>query len=93
MPSSTGAPGGEKLGQHVSHYVLPGERFAAAAQELIASGFKLSWQSPTGNRAAKAQTRLKFSCVICTQAAWAKPTAQLVCGYCNLPMPQSVRLC
>ena len=45
---------------------------------------------------AKAQTRTKFSGVICTQAAWAKPTAQIICGYCNLPMtpyPQAIRLC
>lgn len=95
MPSSTGAPGGEKLGQSVSHYILPGEQFSKVAQEIIESGFSLDWQSPTGTRAAKPPTRKKFSCYVCTQAAWAKPTAQLICGYCNLPMvqfPQAIRL-
>lgn len=96
MPSSTGAPGGKRTGQHVSHYILADQQFAVVAQQIIGLGFRLNWQSPTGPRAAKAQTRKKFSCYICTQAAWAKPTAQLVCGYCNLPMtqyPEAIRLC
>jgi predicted SprT family Zn-dependent metalloprotease len=86
MPSSTGAPGGARVGQHMTHYMLPGERFATAAQQLIASGFKLSWQSPTGKAGSAQTTRAKFTCPNCQQHAWARPSAKLLCGDCSMPM-------
>ena len=86
MPSSTGAPGGARVGPQMTHYILPGEQFAVAAQELIAGGFKLSWQSPTGKAGSAKTTREKFTCPGCQQHAWAKPSAKLLCGECSQPM-------
>lgn len=82
VPSSTGAPGGERVGQKISHYIEFG-RFSLAAKELIDSGFKLSWQSPHGQGgSAQKTTRAKFTCPCCQQNAWARPSAYLICGDC-----------
>lgn len=82
-PSDTGLPGGKKTGQRITHYILPNGAFEQAAQELLISGFKLSWQSPTsGAQREKKQTRTKYSCGGCGLSAWAKPDAHLVCGNC-----------
>lgn len=86
MPSSTGAPGGARVGQHMTHYIVADDAFESAAQELLARGFKLSWQSPALQGHAPTTTRAKFTCPACQQQAWAKPRARLVCGYCNQPM-------
>lgn len=44
-PSSTGAPGGKETGSRVSHYILAGGRFEAAAAALLAEGFTFAWGS------------------------------------------------
>jgi predicted SprT family Zn-dependent metalloprotease len=43
MPSSTGLPGGKKLGEKVSHYIMPGGQFEHATRQLKQSGFDVSW--------------------------------------------------
>lgn len=44
MPSSTGKPGGRRIGQKVSHYVLPEGKFIEAATRIIESpGFAVPW--------------------------------------------------
>ncbi len=44
MPSSTGKPGGRRVGDRVSDYVIPGGRFAAVAQDLLANhDFGITW--------------------------------------------------
>lgn len=90
-PSDTGLPGGKKTGQRMTHYVAAGGPFQIAAQELLASGFALSWQSPSfGAQREKKQTRTKYSCGSCGLSAWAKPDAHLVCGNCALTLkPQN----
>src|SRR6266481_9364061 len=45
QPSSTGEPGGKETGQSVSHFIIPGGRYAKAYAKLAASGFQLHWQS------------------------------------------------
>ena len=45
QPSSTGEPGGKETGQTVSHYIIPGGRYAKAYAKLKAKGFQLHWQS------------------------------------------------
>jgi hypothetical protein len=46
VPSSTGAPGGKRTGQSVSHYIAAGGPFAVACAELIATGLDVTWRSP-----------------------------------------------
>ncbi|HFF9520126.1 TPA: SprT-like domain-containing protein [Serratia marcescens] len=43
MPSSTGRPGGDKLGQSINDYPIPGGRFQKETLELFRTGFALSW--------------------------------------------------
>jgi len=98
MPSDTGEPGGKRTGQKMSQYVLPGGPFDLACQALLESGWRLDWhaapdisQVPDNHEnAAKAikinDSKSKFTCPECEQNAWAKPSARLVCGWCNIPM-------
>lgn len=48
MPSSTGEPGGKMTGQRVSHYIIDGGLFDIAASDLIANGWRLSWEDVRG---------------------------------------------
>ena len=43
MPSSTGEPGGKKVGDKVSHYIIEGGPFDLVCDELITDEFTLSW--------------------------------------------------
>lgn len=43
-PSDTGEPGGHRTGDHMSHYIVDGGRFDVVTQELLKSGFVLSWE-------------------------------------------------
>jgi hypothetical protein len=43
IPSSTGTPGGAKVGQHIADYPAPNGRFQHATLELFHSGFAVSW--------------------------------------------------
>jgi predicted SprT family Zn-dependent metalloprotease len=44
MPTSTGSPGGRKTGDRVTHYIIEGGAFAAAAKSLIEDhAFAISW--------------------------------------------------
>jgi hypothetical protein len=84
QPSTTGEPGGQETGQNMSHYIIPGARYANAYAQLAARGFQLHWQSVPvggGDRAKKA-SKTKYTCPDCGQNAWAKPGAQLLCGVC-----------
>jgi hypothetical protein len=43
MPSSTGMPGGEEVGQHMADYVIPGGPFLAACKTLLETSFRITW--------------------------------------------------
>lgn len=43
MPSSTGEPGGKRVGDHVTHYIIDGGLFDRAADALLTEDFRLSW--------------------------------------------------
>lgn len=96
VPSHTGQPGGRKTGQQMSDYILPGGAFDDAITALLDTGFRVPWQSglpdalrlPGGSALAWAPLRRKttFTCPQCAQRAWAKPTAQLLCGVCQVRM-------
>lgn len=97
IPSSTGAPGGALTGQHMSHYIDPGGKFANAyAQKL----FKVEWvdkwavgtvpPSPGAPEPGKPErgkkypvSKQKYSCPTCGLNAWAKPGAHLKCSDCD----------
>jgi predicted SprT family Zn-dependent metalloprotease len=95
MPSATGQPRGQKTGERVSHYVLPSGLFNQVVQELFKAGLALHWQSgvatSTGGQVVRRVSRNKttFHCGHCGLRAWAKPTAQLICGACQRHMQVS----
>lgn len=43
MPSSTGQPGGKRVGERVTHYIAVGGRFDVSCAALMTPGFQLSW--------------------------------------------------
>lgn len=165
IPSSTGRPGGKRIGEQMTHYINPEGPFFSKTRELLEGGFRLSWYDrfPTamdlpiyvgseaeedllsalppaedtpdnprtvlgaddgltdnlaglngktalseppvraGIQVSKPDltavrnsktTRLKFICPGCQDAAWGKPSLQLVCGKCQQPFaaPQIAEL-
>ena len=88
MPSDTGADGGKRTGQHMTHYIVEGGPFDRAAESLLKTAFRLNWQSVAlGEKPRpKGTSKVKYTCPTCGQNAWAKPEASLVCGECMEPM-------
>mgnify|MGYP002712981825 CR=1 FL=1 len=43
MPSDTGEPGGKRVGERMTHYVIEGGAFDLACAELLTREFSLSW--------------------------------------------------
>ncbi len=45
MPSDTGKPGGNRTGQQMTHYIIPGGVFELACANLLSEGFKLGYDN------------------------------------------------
>lgn len=43
MPSSTGGPGGRRVGQKMADYVIAGGKFELATARLFTTGFEITW--------------------------------------------------
>lgn len=43
MPSSTGKPGGRRVGDHMGDYCIEGGRFETVANDMMQRGFGISW--------------------------------------------------
>lgn len=43
MPTDTGKPGGKITGEHMSDYVIVGGEFSRVTEELLMSGFGITW--------------------------------------------------
>jgi predicted SprT family Zn-dependent metalloprotease len=87
IPSDTGAAGGKKTGQRVSHYIKQGGPYDRAYARLEATGFKLTWGSqPQAAKETKSGKRTKYVCGGCEAKAWAKEGLNIVCGDCDLEM-------
>jgi len=93
VPSDTGAPGGRRTGERMSHYIQAGGAFARACAELVVQPFTIHWldraaalsqASPdTQPSPARLGTRVKYRCQTCAAQAWGKPGLALLCGTCN----------
>ncbi|MDH3379534.1 MAG: SprT-like domain-containing protein [Gammaproteobacteria bacterium] len=99
QPISLDNPG-KMTGQRVTHEIIPGGRFDLAADQLLATGFRLRWQSAdvvalngkvTMKVAKPKRNKVKFTCDECGQNAWAKPRARLICGLCQEPLARQER--
>jgi hypothetical protein len=47
IPSDTAKPGGKQTGDCVSHYIEPGGPFALVVEQLLATGFEITWMEAT----------------------------------------------
>ncbi len=88
MPSATGEPGGRRVGQRVTHYIIAGGCFEQACREVLAGGVRVEWQSRENEERAAARARsnrskTKYTCPGCGVNAWAKPDVRLLCGDCG----------
>jgi hypothetical protein len=80
---------GKMTGQHLTHEIVPGGPFDVAADWLLATGFRLRWQSalPAYEVAlpefvAQKRNKIKYHCPRCGLNVWAKPGVHVICGEC-----------
>jgi ribosomal protein S27AE len=82
MPSDTGAPGGKRTGQRVSHYVIPDGAFAHA---FAARKFAVPYYDRAGESGVTRKKRkVAYTCPSCDDKVWGKPDVQPHCGKCGL---------
>lgn len=88
---------GKMTGQRVSHEIVPGGLFDIAADKLLATGFRLRWQSATeivyagtGKRTVETiepivqkRNKVKLTCPECGQNVWGSRSTRLICGNCT----------
>ena len=90
--SATGAPGGKRTGQRMSHYVIEAGLFERTSHELLRQLSLTSWRrwnhetDPDDKPSKKIPSRLKYSCIGCGLNAWAKPNISIYCGTCELEL-------
>ena len=93
MPSSTGAPGGDKTGQRVSHYIIEGGPFAVAFAALppgallpFVSGAPVSEPLPPTTPKPKDPSKTPFVCAAgCGRKWWGKASLRdsVACKQCG----------
>ena len=87
-PSSTGAPGGKRTGDRVSHYIVAGGPFDLACQAFLAKNPGLLW----GDRPVEPKSGGKRAKYVCPEdgiAMWGRPGVQLLCGEHEAPVPMA----
>jgi predicted SprT family Zn-dependent metalloprotease len=83
MASTTGAIGGKKTGQHVSHYIIPGGKFDVAFKE-IPQEYLLPWSCSDLELVKKqVQKRSKYVCETDNVKVYGKQELFVRCGLCN----------
>ncbi len=97
MPSNTGAPGGKRTGQQMSHYIIDGGLFAKRCKELITKKFSLSWSETfffgmTKGKKKNRSNRVKYKCPECGAQIWGKPELKILCGgdLCETPIMEAI---
>jgi predicted SprT family Zn-dependent metalloprotease len=86
-PSSTGMPGGARVGQRMSHYIEDGGAFARAFARMP----KRCWfpwvcgESEEGRkrRERSARSKTKYECPSCETNVWGKPGLLIQCAVCD----------
>jgi predicted SprT family Zn-dependent metalloprotease len=93
MPSDSGAPGGHRTGQRMSHYVLPGGPFERAFQAMPQE-YLLPWLCAESKPAGRPRrpSKVKYRCPGCRKNVWGKPDLALLCADCRqLYVPVAVQ--
>ncbi len=85
ITSSTGAPGGARTGQKISHYIEPTGAFARAFERMPKDWFlpftcgERSDKRPTGKGDA---SKTRYQCPTCRTRFWGKPGIEAICTPC-----------
>ncbi|OAS07699.1 hypothetical protein AYO08_10205 [Pseudomonas putida] len=97
QPSSTGLPGGQVIGQKVSHYLLEGGGLSLLIRELHDQGLNINLARAAGPAGAgrrsaqkKVWARTKYTCAGCNKSVLGGDQFNLVCGDCQLPLTPEV---
>jgi len=95
VPSSTGAPGGKRVGYKMSHYILEGGPFARAF-DAMPDAYRLPWtcgidEDALGKGKGKAKPRRKeskrkYTCPHCAVNVWGKPGLHVRCDDCGVAL-------
>lgn len=96
MPSSTGQPGGKKVGEKMAEYIILDGPFETELKHLLSTDFSITWRDRfppdttklenPGEPSESRSNRRKYSCPKCSLNAWAKPNTSLICGKCQSPL-------
>ncbi len=90
IPTATGEAGGKETGQQMSHLIDETGKFKGACESLLASHPAILYSDRSvaedKTRKKKLGSKTKYTCPSCGLNAWAKPSAPLVCGDCQIPM-------
>jgi hypothetical protein len=103
IPSDTGLPGGRRVGQQMTHYIIATGAFSDVFQTMPGHCL-LPWQpvEPKGNGVSKpkvtgpdgiqlldkSRNKTKYTCPLCGINAWGKPGLNLLCGDCQQPLDE-----
>ena len=82
MPSDTGAPGGKRTGQRMTHYVIPDGPFA---QAFAVRKFEVPYYDRAAESdATRKKRKVTYTCPNCDDKVYGQPTVQPHCGKCGL---------
>ncbi len=84
-PSSTGEPGGARVGQKMTHYIVKGGAFEVAYKALPSdAAFPFTCGEPTKEKKKKAaKNKVKYTCEGCGANVWGKPDLSIRCVECK----------
>ena len=81
MPSDTGAPGGKRTGQRMTHYVAEDGPFARA---FAARAFAVPYFDRASESAVtRGKRKVAYTCEVCEDKVWGKPEVLPHCGKCG----------
>jgi predicted SprT family Zn-dependent metalloprotease len=84
VPTSTGIPGGSKVGQRVTHYIAERGPFQQAFHAMPPE-FLLPWacEEPERSRLKLAKNKVRYTCRGCDANVWGKPGLRISCEDCG----------
>lgn len=85
MPSNTGAPGGARTGDRMTHWIIPGGRYEQAFATLPeAAKLPMTCVDTAESKAKKkARNKIKYTCPECQCNVWGKPGLKVACQECG----------
>ena len=97
-PTDTGAEGGKRTGQSMTHMIVPGGPFDKACSAFFGLGGTVTLYGDRHQSAddkakvkKKGASKTKYTCPCCEMNAWAKPDVRIVCGECEEELEAEVK--